>query len=151
MNNKSLYYVRMESLWYLHHLSCLLVQFPLLNVRLKSLRNMHHLLYLMIMLLLLVMLLQHLKMMLLLLLMLHLLRRHLLMGTMALIATKSVTSIETESNLGQPQCLFGRHLALFAGLKLLVVHTLGVYPSSQLSRVLGNNSVSEFSLVLSGG
>ncbi len=129
------------------------VQFPLLNVRLEPLRNMHQLLYLMIMLLLLVMLLQHLKMML---LQSNLLRRHLLVhllvgATMSLIATKSVASIETESNLGQPQCLFGRHLALFAGLKLLVVHTLGVYPSSQLTRVLGNNSVSEFSLVLSCG
>lgn len=102
-----------------------------LNVRLEPLRNMHHLLH-MIMLLMLVMLLLQL-MLLELLLLLHLLRRRLLMGTMTLIATESITGIETKSHFRKSQGLLRCHCSLLTGLELLVVHSLGVDPGTELT------------------
>lgn len=102
-----------------------------LNVRLEPLRNMHHLLHMKMLLMLVMLLLQ--LMLLELLLLLHLLRRRLLMGTMTLIATESITGIETKSHFRKSQGLLRCHCSLLTGLELLVVHSLGVDPGTELT------------------
>lgn len=87
---------------------------------------------------------------LLLLLQLRLLLLLLLVRAMALVAAVPVARVEAEPDLGEPQCLLGRHLRLLPVLVLLVMHALGVHPGPELARVLGHDGVSVFGLVLPG-
>ena len=119
------------------------------HVGLETLRHLHRFLELMNLLvtLLLMMLLLLLQM----LLQLRLLFLLLLGRAMALVAAVPVARVEAEPDLGEPQCLLGRHLRLLPVLVLLVMHALGVHPGPELARVLGHDGVSVFGLVLPGG
>ena len=118
------------------------------HVGLETLRHLHRFMELMN---LLVTLLLVLLLLLQLLLQLRLLLLLLLGRAMALVAAVSVARVEAEPDLGEPQCLLGRHLRLLPVLVLLVVHALGVHPCPELARVLGHDGVSVFGLVLPEG
>lgn len=111
------------------------------HVGLETLRHLHRFLELMNLLVLLVLLL---------LLQLRLLLLLLLGRAMTLVAAVPVARVEAEPDLGEPQCLLGRHLRLLSVLVLLVMHALGVHPGPELARVLGHDGVSVFGLVLPG-
>ena len=114
------------------------------HVGLETLRHLHRFLELMNLLVTLLVLLLLLQ----LLLQLRLLLLLLLGRAMALVAAVPVARVEAEPDLGEPQCLLGRHLRLLPILVLLVMHALGVHPGPELARVLGHDGVTVFGLVL---
>lgn len=72
----------------------------------------------------------------------------LFMRAMTFVATVAITGIETEADFCKLERLLRCHLRLLSILEFLVVHTLGVDPGAELTRVLGYHGVSKFGLVL---